>query len=231
MFLFAPLLQVAELKRVNNLIRDQDFYALQTIKVPIKAHSLYAEIIEEETNQQKQASGGAISNGPSKLSTGASIDTEEYVPNDNIGSETDYDLTSESEETKNRLVVRTLSIRDSFRKNSQSKEAQDFLCRMDADINRIVASTVSRKENLRDVTSTLTCKRIQPLRADKSVMWGADCGIRWWSMVVMMLLVGLAAPLIIFVLYESSHHVYENTNSSSLTTMTQQPDTLSVHNA
>ncbi|MEE6517963.1 hypothetical protein FKM82_028597 [Ascaphus truei] len=35
--------KVADIKRVNNFIREQDIYALKTIKVPVKAHGLLTE--------------------------------------------------------------------------------------------------------------------------------------------------------------------------------------------
>ncbi|XP_072326900.1 lysM and putative peptidoglycan-binding domain-containing protein 4 [Scyliorhinus torazame] len=38
---------VADLKRVNHLIREQDFFALKTIKIPVKKHSLLTEAHEE----------------------------------------------------------------------------------------------------------------------------------------------------------------------------------------
>ncbi|KAM4676738.1 lysM and putative peptidoglycan-binding domain-containing protein 4 [Discoglossus pictus] len=34
---------VADIKRVNNLIREQDIYALKTIKIPVKVHGLLTE--------------------------------------------------------------------------------------------------------------------------------------------------------------------------------------------
>ena len=36
-------MQASEIRRVNNLYRDQDFFALKTIKVPVKEHSVLTE--------------------------------------------------------------------------------------------------------------------------------------------------------------------------------------------
>ena len=36
-------MQASEVRRVNNLYRDQDFFALKTIKVPVKEHSVLTE--------------------------------------------------------------------------------------------------------------------------------------------------------------------------------------------
>ncbi|XP_067827670.1 lysM and putative peptidoglycan-binding domain-containing protein 4 isoform X2 [Heptranchias perlo] len=43
---------VADLKRVNNLIREQDFFALKTIKIPVKKHGLLTEAHEEAKRRQ-----------------------------------------------------------------------------------------------------------------------------------------------------------------------------------
>ncbi|OCT86770.1 lysM and putative peptidoglycan-binding domain-containing protein 4-like [Xenopus laevis] len=41
--------KVADIKRVNNLMRDQDIYALKTIKIPVKVHGLLTERADELT--------------------------------------------------------------------------------------------------------------------------------------------------------------------------------------
>lgn len=40
--------QVADLRRINKLYNDQDFYALKTIRVPIREHGLFTEASERE---------------------------------------------------------------------------------------------------------------------------------------------------------------------------------------
>ncbi|XP_055517022.1 lysM and putative peptidoglycan-binding domain-containing protein 4 isoform X1 [Leucoraja erinacea] len=47
---------VADLKRVNNLIKDQDFFALKTIKIPVKKHGLLTEAQEEAKRRQAATS-------------------------------------------------------------------------------------------------------------------------------------------------------------------------------
>ncbi|EOB07517.1 LysM and putative peptidoglycan-binding domain-containing protein 4, partial [Anas platyrhynchos] len=39
--------QVADIKRVNNFIREQDLYALKSIKIPVKPHGLLTESSQE----------------------------------------------------------------------------------------------------------------------------------------------------------------------------------------
>ncbi|XP_078283424.1 lysM and putative peptidoglycan-binding domain-containing protein 4 [Rhinoraja longicauda] len=49
---------VADLKRVNNLIKDQDFFALKTIKIPVKKHGLLTEAQEEAKRRQAVGANG-----------------------------------------------------------------------------------------------------------------------------------------------------------------------------
>ncbi|KAM4749042.1 lysM and putative peptidoglycan-binding domain-containing protein 4 [Rhinophrynus dorsalis] len=44
--------KVADIKRVNNLIREQDIYALKTIKIPVKVHGLLTETCDELSPHQ-----------------------------------------------------------------------------------------------------------------------------------------------------------------------------------
>ncbi|XP_006872214.1 PREDICTED: lysM and putative peptidoglycan-binding domain-containing protein 4 [Chrysochloris asiatica] len=39
--------KVADIKKVNNFIREQDFYALKSIKIPVKNHGLLTEVRKE----------------------------------------------------------------------------------------------------------------------------------------------------------------------------------------
>eukprot|EP00062_Callorhinchus_milii_P002345 gi/632938436/ref/XP_007904946.1/ PREDICTED: lysM and putative peptidoglycan-binding domain-containing protein 4 isoform X2 [Callorhinchus milii] len=50
---------VADLKRVNNLIRDQDFFALKSIKIPVKRHSLLTEANEEAKRRHSAMRGSS----------------------------------------------------------------------------------------------------------------------------------------------------------------------------
>ncbi|KAE8618339.1 hypothetical protein XENTR_v10009356 [Xenopus tropicalis] len=50
--------KVADIKRVNNLITDQDIYALKTIKIPVKVHGLLTER-GDELNAPQHTPGNA----------------------------------------------------------------------------------------------------------------------------------------------------------------------------
>lgn len=50
MFIF--FLQVADIKRVNNLISDQDFFALRSVKIPVKKFSSLTETLHPPKGRQ-----------------------------------------------------------------------------------------------------------------------------------------------------------------------------------
>ena len=178
------LLQLAELKRVNRLIMEQDFFALRLIRVPVKKHGIISERLEHSYL------GRTLPNLEAPP-----VSSREYNHED--GSLVDAPC-DEAGETSS-LLVRTLSIRDTC--NRQSTEAREFLQRMDGDLEKIRFSTNSYKSSLDEVSATLTCKRIHPLR-DGAFCNEADCGIRWWNLVIWMIIVVLLIPSLYFLYFE-----------------------------
>ncbi|XP_064608769.1 lysM and putative peptidoglycan-binding domain-containing protein 3-like [Liolophura sinensis] len=180
---------VSELKRINKLMQDQDFFALKSIKVPIKRYGLLTEMLEE---QKKTTSAAASANylPKSRANGTAGGDRTDYVAND-INEDSDNCL---SDPEMQHLLIRTLSIRDNI--NSQSKEAEEFLNSMDRDLQNIRKSTNSYKPSLQAVTFTLTDKRIQPLQK-KSV----DCTPSWRQIILAVVVVAVVVPLIFIVVY------------------------------
>lgn len=49
--------QDSEIRRANNLYTDQDFFALKTVKIPIKENSLLSETVELEKRRKIASSG------------------------------------------------------------------------------------------------------------------------------------------------------------------------------
>lgn len=56
---------MADIKRVNNLIQDQDLYALKSIKIPIKKHSILTETNSELREPDPGASSQPTASGSS----------------------------------------------------------------------------------------------------------------------------------------------------------------------
>ena len=176
---------MSELKRLNNLIRDQDFYALTVIKVPVQRFGLLTELLEEEKNAKK------LKKQPRSFDNGVL----EFMDANDLEEEEDEEVDDSDSRS---LLIKTVSIRDAF--GTQSKDAASFLQKMDTDIHNIISSTKLRMDSLDEVTKSLTCKRIQPLQRQTSWLNGVDCGIRWWSALVFFVVVGLLMPTV-FILY------------------------------
>ncbi|XP_028679145.1 lysM and putative peptidoglycan-binding domain-containing protein 4 [Erpetoichthys calabaricus] len=75
--------KVADIKRVNNLIREQDMFALKSIKIPVKKHGLLTE-----ANQELRDPKGATSSCVLDIDTSYSLDsdlviTDSYRPESN----------------------------------------------------------------------------------------------------------------------------------------------------
>ena len=49
--------QDSEIRRANNLYTDQDFFALKTVKIPVKENSLLTETSELEKRRKMVSSG------------------------------------------------------------------------------------------------------------------------------------------------------------------------------
>ncbi|XP_053318354.1 lysM and putative peptidoglycan-binding domain-containing protein 4 [Spea bombifrons] len=58
--------KVADIKRINNLIREQDMYALKTIKIPVKVHGLLTEQ-HEKLNLQQGVPSASVMESPEEM--------------------------------------------------------------------------------------------------------------------------------------------------------------------
>ncbi|CAG5921426.1 lysM and putative peptidoglycan-binding domain-containing protein 3 [Menidia menidia] len=169
---------VADIKRANNLLTEQDFYALRSVKIPVRRFSVLTET--HNTGPLKSASPPAV-RGPHAASV-ASLPSE---------SSTDS--------------------------SSSTDSVEGFLLEKDKDIEQLVKSTGPSRSSLNEVVSSLTLQ--QPLLGEeykppqrKDPYYGADWGMRWWTAVAIMLVVGIVTPVFYLLYYEVlvksdvSHH-------------------------
>ncbi|XP_038071709.1 lysM and putative peptidoglycan-binding domain-containing protein 3-like [Patiria miniata] len=182
---------VAELKRCNNLINDQDFYALRRIKIPVKQHGLLTEEQEERRRRPDATSKTEPPNGNHLVNGGYVSDYEE--------DESDYG-------EEDNLLVRQISIRDCMRDKTTARQ---FLQKMDQDLEKICQATQTQKKSLEEVTSTLTETRIHPLllpyfekRKKRTACDEATCGMTWKSVLAVVVLVAIAIPILIVMYYQ-----------------------------
>lgn len=175
---------VSELKRVNNLIKDQDFFALTKLKIPMHRHGYLSEIRRQEEAEAAKQKSHTAHNGA------AALPSDSDIPSDAVCSDVDVS------DPETHHSVRTVSICDHLSK--QGRETSRFLRKMDKDLFKLRQSTVTERESLDEVISVLTNKSFYPLENRRKVN-GADCGIRWWVLLLAAGVVAISVPVTYFV--------------------------------
>ncbi|KAJ8380592.1 hypothetical protein SKAU_G00013700 [Synaphobranchus kaupii] len=167
---------VSDIKRANNLLTEQDFFALRSLKIPVKRFSVLTE-----------------SHRPASLQPG----TAQAQPPGGAATAIEPPSSSSS--------------------SSSSDSAGSFLQEKDRDIELLVKSTDPSKGGLSEVVSSLSLQQ-QPADPErrptprKDPYYGADWGMRWWTAVAIMLVVGIVTPVFYLLYYEVlmkadvSHH-------------------------
>lgn len=172
---------VADIKRANNLLTEQDFFALRSVKIPVRRFSVLTETHTTGPHTSASPSGGR------RLPQISSITSPSESSTDSSASSTD--------------------------------SVEGFLLEKDKDIEQLVKSTGPSRSSLNEVVSSLTLQ--QPLLGEaeykpaqkKDPYYGADWGMRWWTAVAIMLVVGIVTPVFYLLYYEVlmkvevSHHV------------------------
>lgn len=184
---------MSEIKRLNNLIRDQDFYALTSVKIPVKQHSFLVDQIQEDDKKasdrvlRTKRRSSSLSNGAVCMDSGDDLSAH-------YDSETDRNTTDLSDPETQRHVIREISINKATR--SQSKEAAKFLKDMDKDLSHILKSARTDRNSLDEVISVLTHKSVNPLVIPpKRKSTYLECVLEWRTTLVILVLVAIIAPL------------------------------------
>ncbi|XP_059144562.1 lysM and putative peptidoglycan-binding domain-containing protein 3-like [Physella acuta] len=190
--------QVSEIKRINNLIQDQEFYGLKVIKVPMTRFGVLSEQFSRGNNRLKS------SRFPSSARENENAE-EVFLDNHFDDTDSQHDFSDPDTQLK---ILRTLSIRENF--SAEGKEAEKFLNKMDEDLKKFKQSSHRpERESLTEVISVLTNKSIHPLMTNRpKKSSGADCGLSWWSIIIISLTVTIILPsigLIYYFFYYHSH--------------------------
>ncbi|XP_028270997.1 lysM and putative peptidoglycan-binding domain-containing protein 3 [Parambassis ranga] len=163
---------VADIKRANNLLTEQDFFALRSVKIPVRRFSVLTET-------HASAPLSASPTGARRL--------PQISP------------------------VTSLPAESSTDSSSSTDSVEGFLMEKDKDIEQLVKSTGPSRSSLSEVVSSLTLQQQQqPLLGEveykptpkKDPYYGADWGMRWWTAVVIMLVVGIVTPVFYLLYYE-----------------------------
>ncbi|XP_067087619.1 lysM and putative peptidoglycan-binding domain-containing protein 3 isoform X1 [Osmerus mordax] len=186
---------VADIKRANNLLSEQDFFALRSIKIPVKRFSVLTET--HDTTSLKPASPSGTRRLPQTPTTSPDTSTDSS--------------------------------------SSSADSVEGFLQEKDKDIELLVKSTCPSRSSLNEVVSSLSLQ--QPLLSEepdfkpaprKDPYYGADWGMRWWTAVAIMLVVGIVTPVFYLLYYEVlvkadvSHHATTESHKVAVTLAAEQ---------
>ncbi|XP_066095629.1 lysM and putative peptidoglycan-binding domain-containing protein 4 [Saccopteryx bilineata] len=148
--------QVAEIKKANNFIREQDLYALKSVKIPVRKHGILTETHTE------------------------------LRP-----------LRSPSAETHVTVEAQPAPDRASAAAGAPCSPLTEFFKSIDQNIERAAQSDIFIGDSDRAEAPG------QPLlRPPETPPGAADCGIRWWGAVFVMLLVGIVLPVFYLVYFK-----------------------------
>ncbi|KAL8601232.1 hypothetical protein ACOMHN_003038 [Nucella lapillus] len=171
---------MSELKRVNHLMQDQDFFALRVLKIPMRHHGYLAEMVKQE------ASAAAARHKPDRAPP-----PREPVTSDSEAPCSDVDFSDPETQLR---IMRTVSIRDNFCR--RGGEASRFLKKMDRDLAKLRQSRVSDRGSLDEVVIQLTRTSFRPL--DRAPRSGTDCGVGWGTIVLVAVVFAVLLPLTYF---------------------------------
>jgi len=124
---------VAELKRVNNILSEQQFYALKRIKIPVRAASLLTELlpdVHQAKGEAKLENGWYVRDIPSPVQsgTGASSTVPSSPP-----SETEF----ENIQLSSNNYLESPNVQEPVPSSKQNRKAKRFLKNVDKDLARI----------------------------------------------------------------------------------------------
>merc|ERR1712018_867380 len=122
---------VAELKRVNNIVSENHFYALKRIKIPVRTASLLTELlpsVHEANGESKLENGWYVRDVPSPILSGGTSSTVPSTP----ASDGEHEIVSLNGSIQNQSPTTNTS-----ETSKQTRKAKKLLGKFDKDLARI----------------------------------------------------------------------------------------------
>jgi len=180
---------VAELKRVNNIIEENTFFALKRIKIPVKPNSFLPTLLAGVHSEDGAQGNGWYVSSNTEVSSFSSRD-EGMSSRVSSGGET----TPCSELEHSSVVYKTVSIGDTVLSESRDKKkAKRFLKDMDKDLERIREKQRNFNGVIVEETINSNETRIYPLKASQFHQDNSGCSNRslacWCSIVTLLIII------------------------------------------
>lgn len=172
---------MADIKRANSLLTEQDFFALRSVKIPVRRFSVLTET---------HNTGPIISASPSDARRLPQISPVISLP-----CESSTDSSSSTDSVEGFLQEKDKDIERLVKSTGPSRSS----------LNEVVSSLTLQQQEplLREVDYKPTPR--------KDPYYGADWGMRWSTAVVIMLVVGIVTPVFYLLYHEvlkaeGNHH-------------------------
>ncbi|KAM8865570.1 lysM and putative peptidoglycan-binding domain-containing protein 3 [Synchiropus picturatus] len=173
---------VADLKRANSLLTEQDFFALRAVKIPVKRFSVLTE---------------THNSGP--LKSASPTETRRLPHLSPVGPhpyESSTESCSSTDSVEGFLLEKDKDIERLVKSSGPSRSS----------LQEVVSSLTLQQQPA--PPGDIEYKPVQR----KDPYYGADWGMRWWTAVAIMLFVGIITPVFYLLYYEVlmkadvSHH-------------------------
>ena len=179
--------QDSEIRRVNNLYSDQDFFALKTVKIAIKEHGVLTEESAREkcrkNNVEERSAdssgGGATTSDERRLGGASAYYASEEEPSCSSRDADDEVGDSDGPE------YRDISIQSAIKWKHTN---QKLLQKLDAELDRVREDNEKRVSNANHVRLTLDTPAFQPI-VPKENSYGS-CLWRILIVVIVVLMIG-----------------------------------------
>ncbi|OWR41245.1 lysM and putative peptidoglycan-binding domain-containing protein 3 [Danaus plexippus plexippus] len=174
---------ISELKRINNIHKDNEIHARRTIKVPVTPYSVLTELIPAQQTPEPTPSTS------SHISTSLNMNNLLQDP------------------VQNRLLPTNL---DTSPKKIESKDGDYSIDCNTVVLNSTLTPLVvpytdsEQNESISEDTKLLPNKQKVPVEAvvvKELTSHGADFGLKWFHLLCFVLVLGFAAPLIYVMFY------------------------------
>ena len=157
---------------MNNLYRDQDFFALKVVKIPVREHGVLTETQQLEKCRQntvaERTSGNQSSSASDEVRMGGK--GAYYCSGDEEKGGEGYSCDADDEKGDSDVPeYRQVSIQSALK---WKYSRHTLLKKFDEDLQRVRKDTEQRMSNLREVALTLDSPAIHPIMAQQRSRYG-----------------------------------------------------------
>lgn len=221
---------VEELKRVNKLINDQEFYGLRYIKIPVRKYGLLSEVLIHQLNQTnkpisiKEIKDTLINSDsinstnqsyPSNLSHNSSanllnLDNQQPLINFNDHTEpnsstnhqsSDLNQATSSKSSSTNSLIVNVGLKKTFDFDRSTGDLNKFLESLDSDLEKMRNKLNNKRSSIIDPLSNEDLYILGSSEHERNECDGAQCGLTWKSVFFIAILVCIIIPIIYFVIY------------------------------